>query len=131
MIDVTEELVEAISDDTALAAILGARVFGFYIPSGAATPLCVVAPNQDTPAAAPTTAWWRSLVSVDFQSDDPATSLALATRMRELAPTIVGVRATCVISDCQVSTVQPIADDGWTPTRFRQVVTVDLTAREL
>lgn len=130
MIDIVLELVDAIGDDAELASALGSQVYGHRIPQGAAPPLAVVLATQDTPATQPQTQWWRSLVSVDFHASTPAASLALATRMREIAPQIVGERATCVIADCRVESAQSVIDDGWTPTRFRQVVTVDVTARE-
>lgn len=130
MIDLVREYVDAVNSDPDLAAVLGDRVFGFRIPEDAVPPLAVVQTFQYTPAARPTTAWWRGLVSVDFHSENPGESLALAARMTDIAATVVGVRATCVITDSQVESRQPVVDDGWTPTRFRQVVTVDVTARE-
>ncbi len=132
MIDITADVVEAINDDAELALILDGRVYGYSIPAGAGAepPLVVVIPNQSTRGTFPQTQWWKSLVSIDFHATDPETALALATRMQAVAPTIVGVRDTCVISDCQVDSVQPVADDGWTPTRFRQIVSVVVTARE-
>jgi hypothetical protein len=134
MIDLVAEFVRVVHDDPELSAALGTRVYGFRIPEDADppadTPLALVTPFQVVPAARPTSEWWNGLLSIDFHSEDPATSLRLADRMMKLAPTIVGVRSTCVVSDCQVESRQPIVDDGWTPTRFRQVVTVNLTARE-
>jgi hypothetical protein len=134
--DIVLELVDAINDDATLSAALSTRVYGHRIPDpgakkpAASPPLAVVTVAQETPATRPQTQWWRTLASVDFHANDPATALELAARMRDIAPTIVGGRATCVITDCQVESIQPVIDDGWTPTRFRQVVTVDVTARE-
>jgi hypothetical protein len=134
--DIVLELLDAINDDTELATALGVKVYGHRIPDPGTRkpvptpPLVVVTAAQATPSTRPQTQWWRTLASVDFHANDPATALELAARMREIAPTIVGGRATCVITDCQVESIQPVIDDGWTPTRFRQVVTVDVTARE-
>jgi hypothetical protein len=134
MIDIVRELVAVLHADAEIDAILGGAVYGFGIPEDATPPanppLALVMAFQTVPAARPSISWYRTLASVDFHSEDPGTSLALATRMKALAPTIVGERITCVISDCQVESIQPITDVGWTPTRYRQVVTVDLTARE-
>ena len=130
MIDIVAEMVELVNSDQELKDILGRNVFGYRIPQGASLPLAVITHVQTTQTARPTGAWWSGFVSVDFQSDDPDVALALATRMTDVAPMIVGTRATCVVSDCQVESIQPIIDDGWTPTRFRQVVSVELTARE-
>jgi hypothetical protein len=131
MIDIVRELVAAVKADTTLNTGVGGRVYGNRIPQGAAIPLILVTAAQNTPATRPQTTWWRSLTSIDVHAEDPAVSLALATRVQEITPTIVGARATCVITACQVESRLPVVDDGWTPTRFRQVVTVDLTAREL
>lgn len=130
MIDIARELVDAIKADPVLSAALGDNVFAYRVPQGAVPPLAVVLVAQETRATFPQTQWWRNLSSVDFHADTPGDSLHYARRMQEIAPTIVGTRTTCVISDCQVESRQPIIDDGWTPTRFRQVVTVNTTARE-
>ena len=130
MIDLTAEFVAALADDAELAATLDDRVFGFRIPEKAEPPLALVLEFQTVPAARPTSEWWRGLVSIDIHAETPGESLALSKRVAELVPTFVGAHASCVIADSQVESIQAVIDDAWTPTRFRQVVTVVVAARE-
>lgn len=105
-------------------------LYGHRIPEGADVPLALVTLVSDRPGTAPQTPWWKTLVSLDVHSTDPGEALAMAQAIKELAPSFVGVHSNSVVTDCQVVSTQPLVDDGWTPTRFRQVVTVALTSRE-
>ncbi len=130
MIDVTGILVRALADDAEITDFVGDRVFGFRIPKDAEPPLIVVMTNSQYPADAPAAEWWSSVTSVDVHTVDPALSAEIADVVRRVVPKVVGAREEGVVADSQVESVLSIVDDGWTPTRFRQIVTVDVTARE-
>jgi hypothetical protein len=132
VIDIVKDLVAFIRADDELSAALGTRIYGYRIPDSddAVPPLCLVGAPSSVPSTRPQTTWWAYLATVDFHTDNPADSLALSSRLEQLAPSFVGFHSSSVVADSQVDSVQPVIDDDWTPTRFRQVVTVALTARE-
>ena len=69
------------------------------------------------------------MATIDIHSETPAESLAIADKVVAMAPTVVGSHSQGVVADSQVSAVAAMTDGGWTPTRYRQIVSVDITAR--
>jgi len=130
MIDAALTLVDAIQNDAALSAGLSGGIYAYRIPPEAQPPLAVIQVPTKTPTTQPQTAWWDIYASIDIHSEQPQQSVALADEMQRLVPTIVGITPGGVVADCQVVSTASIPDGAWTPTRYRQVVTVTLTARE-
>jgi hypothetical protein len=130
VIDVAAMLVEELKGDNELYAVVGSNIFGYRIPQNATPPLVLVTVPQSTPVAAPSSSWSEFMCVVDVHSESPALSLAVGQRVEGLLSQVSGSFATAVVSGMRVESNQSVVDDGWTPTRFRQVVTVDVTARE-
>ncbi len=108
------------------------KVFGGSIPKGEdAVPLILVRSVIRRPATAPTTQWWLHILSVDVHSTDPAESVQLAFDAELTVNAIVGGQDDGSVAYCEVVSVENIEDGAWTPTRFRNVLTVELTARNL
>lgn len=129
MIDPAAILVDALNNDPTVFADLNGNVFAYRIPPEAAPPLALVLVPSAFPAAAPTSEWWTYMASIDIHTETPAASQDIAEKVSRLVYSIVGDTSHGVVSDCQVASVTAITDGGWTPTRYRQIVTVDLTAR--
>ena len=130
MIDPSLILIDAILDAPEISAELSGGVYAYRIPPEATPPLALVLIPGAFPAAPPSDAWWDYLATIDIHSDSPQKSLQIAHAVSKLIPTVVGSSPNGVVADCQVDSVSAITDGSWTPTRYRQVVTVDLTARE-
>jgi hypothetical protein len=130
LIDAALTLVNAIQNDAELSASLSGGVYAYRIPPEAAPPLAVVQVPFSRPSTSPQTIWWDIAASIDLHSESPQESVRLADEMQRLVPSIVGNTLGGVVADCQVDSTASIPDGGWTPTRYRQVVTVTLTARE-
>ena len=108
------------------------KVFGGSIPKGEdSVPLILVRSVIRRPATAPTTQWWLHILSVDVHSTDPAESVQLAFDAELTVNAIVGGQDDGSVAYCEVVSVENIEDGAWTPTRFRNVLTVELTARNL
>lgn len=129
MIDLVAMFIREIKAEASLSTVVGDRVFGYKIPAGADSPLIVVTALQSRPFTTPSTVWWDTMVTVDIHSEDPKESEALSQAALAFLPTLVGSHAEGVLADCQVDSSLLVVDDGWTPTRYRHVVTVDVTAR--
>jgi hypothetical protein len=129
MIDPAAILVDVLSNDAGISAILSGGVFAYRIPPDAVTPLALVMVPAAMPAAAPTFEWWTYMATIDIQTDSPQSSLTVSDLVSQAVYKVVGNYPTGVVADCQVGSIAAITDGSWTPTRFRQVVTVDMTAR--
>ena len=128
--DVVVDLVAAASADSALESVLDGRIYGYVQPEGAPRPFIVITATSIVNVARPTRQWKNTLAVLNIHSEDAIESNDIATLVDEFVPTFVGIHDSCVVQDSQVESIQPVTDDGWTPIRFRNVVTVDLTARE-
>jgi hypothetical protein len=128
--EVTPLLISEIGSDSEIATYVGSRIYGYSIPQAAVVPLILITQVQTIPVTNPQTIWWDSMVTIDIHSNEPAESAAIAHLVMELLPQIVGGPETLVVADSRIDTCETIVDDGWTPIRYRQIVTVDLTARE-
>jgi hypothetical protein len=129
MLDLVPEMITWLEADTEVV-VEGFSVFGLRIPQDSETPLVLVTMVSQTPSTAPQTGWWRSLLALDFHSEEPGISREVAYHVATQAPKFAGIHGAAVVTDSQVVSNESIVDDGWTPTRFRQVVTVEVTARE-
>ena len=129
MLDAALTVVDAINGDPDVVAELSGGVFAYRIPPEAVPPLALVMIQGSFPAAAPSFEWWKFLVTIDVHSDSPQKSMMIADKMKNLVSSIFGDTPGGVVSDCQIDSINSITDGAWTPTRYRQVVTVDLTAR--
>lgn len=123
-------LISAIQNDAGMSGGLSGGVYAYRIPPEATTPLAVIQVPVSRPTTDPATTWWDYTATIDIHSESPQESVALAGELQKLVPSIVGITPGGVIADCQVESTASIPDGGWTPTRYRQVVTVTLTARE-
>lgn len=130
MIDPAVILVDALNNDADISAALSGGIYAYRIPPDATPPLALVMVPMAQPAAAPTSSWWTYMSTIDIHTEAPAASQALADKVARLAFSIVGDTPGGVVADCQVASISAITDGAWTPIRYRQVVTVDLTARE-
>lgn len=130
MIDASLTVLDAINADPEVSAELSGGVYAYRIPPEAVPPLALVMVQGTFPATAPSIEWWRHLVTIDIHAESPQVSLVIADKMKSLVSSIVGDTSGGVVADCQVDSINAIADGSWTPTRYRQIVTVDLTARE-
>jgi hypothetical protein len=118
--------------DALKAQFPGVKVFGGAIPKDEnGTPLMLVRTIVRRPATAPTTQWWLHTLSVDVHSTDPAESVQLAFDAELTVNAIVGGQSGGSVAYCEVASVENIEDGAWTPTRYRNVLTVELTARNL
>ena len=129
MIDTAALLVDQLNQDPNVAASLPGGIYAYRIPPDATPPLALVLVPGNFPAAAPTIEWWQSMATIDIHAESPAVSNNIADRITQVVTNIVGSYNQAVVADCQVTSVASIVDGAWTPTRYRQVVTVDLTAR--
>lgn len=130
MIDAALTMVDALNADSDIVADLGGRIYAYRIPPDAQVPLALVMVPAYFPAAAPTSEWWNFTVTVDIHTESPQLSLSIADKVMRLVPTVVGNTSGGVVADSQVDSVSAITDGSWTPTRYRQIVTVEVTARE-
>jgi hypothetical protein len=129
MIDMPALLVEALNSDPEVFSTLTGGVYAYRIPPDAKTPLALVLVPGAFQGAAPTQSWWSFMATIDIHAENPADSMRIAELVTAMVPTVVGSHSQGVVADGQVSTITAITDGGWTPTRYRQIVTVDLTAR--
>lgn len=129
MIDPCLILVDALNNDPGISASLSGGVYAYRIPPEATPPLALVMVPMSQPAAAPTSSWWTYMMTIDIHTETPAASQLLAELVSSLVFQIVGDTPGGVVADCQVASISAITDGAWTPTRYRQVVTVDMTVR--
>lgn len=128
MIDLTATFIRELSTLPEWS-ILDSRVFGYKIPKDQPAPLALVYVQQNRPFTTPSTCWWDMMVIVDVHSEDPKEAETMAQAAIAFLPTLVGKHPEGVLADCRVASSVMIPDDGWTPVRYRHVVTVDVTAR--
>lgn len=129
MIDPAAILVDALNNDSDVFMLLSGGVYAYRIPPDAVPPLALVMVPAGFPAAAPSPEWWTYMATIDIHAEFPALSQEIADKVSRLSFSIVGETSNGVVADCQVASVAAVTDGNWTPTRYRQVVTVDLTAR--
>lgn len=114
---------------TALPAV---EVFGGYIPATHnSTPVILVRAISRTPLTQPTTQWWRYFLTADVMDLNPSVSQVLAWEAEFAINDIHGKEGAGSVQYCEVSSVEQIEDGGWTPTRYRNVLTIEMVARPI
>ena len=114
---------------TALPAV---EVFGGYIPATHdSTPVILVRSITRQPLTKPTTQWWRYYITVDVMDLNPSVSQGMAWEAEFAINSIGGSQGTGSVQYCEVSSVEQIEDGGWTPTRYRNVLTIEIVARPI
>jgi hypothetical protein len=99
---------------TLQTALPNVEVFGGYIP-----------------ATQPTTQWWRYYITADVMDLNPSISQGIAWDAEFAINSIGGSQETGSVQYCEVSSVEQIEDGGWTPTRYRNVLTIEIVARPI
>lgn len=128
--DVTAALVARLLASPAVTARVGSNVFGESIPPGARPPLVLVRSVMRVPFTRPTTVWWEFTNAVDVQSEDPAESFDISVAVERAVDSWNGVDPDGVIASAVVANTSFYEDGSYTPTRYRNVVTVESTARD-
>ena len=117
---------------TLQTALPNVEVFGGYIPAtNDAVPVILVRAISRKPATQPTTQWWRYYITADVMDLNPSISQGIAWDAEFAINSIGGSQGTGSISYCEVSSVEQIEDGGWTPTRYRNVLTIEIVARPI
>ena len=117
---------------TLQTALPNVEVFGGYIPAtNDAVPVILVRAISRKPATQPTTQWWRYYITADVMDLNPSISQGIAWDAEFAINSIGGGQGTGSISYCEVSSVEQIEDGGWTPTRYRNVLTIEIVARPI
>jgi hypothetical protein len=124
--DAVALVVRALSDDSSISE----PVFGQSIPSDVAAPLVLVRSVTRRPSAAPSLAWWEHTLFIDVHSEDPSESHDLAMAVEQAVALLAGSHPEGVVANSTVDDTTFVEDGSWTPTRYRNVVTVSLTARD-
>ncbi|MFZ9392582.1 MAG: tail completion protein gp17 [Ilumatobacteraceae bacterium] len=128
--DGVEIIVNVLLADTAVKALIGDKVYGGIVPPNAVPPLILVRSIARRPVTNPTTQWWEIATAVDCQSEDPSGSFQLACAAEDAINGIVGAQTGSVVQASRVTGISSIEDGAFTPTRFRNVATAEITARK-
>ena len=128
--DVTAALVQHLLASPSVTSKVGQQVFGESIPVGAEPPLVLVRSVIRIPFTRPTTVWWKHTIAVDCHSTDPGESHDISEAVEKAVDEWNGVDPTGVIANSQVENTSLFEDGSFTPTRYRNVVTVAVTARD-
>lgn len=113
-------------------ALPNVEVFGGYIPATHdAVPVILVRAISRQPATQPTTQWWRYFITADVMDLNPSISQGIAWDAESAINSIGGSQGTGSVQHCEVSSVEQIEDGGWTPTRYRNVLTIEIVARPI
>ena len=117
---------------TLQTALPNVEVFGGYIPAtNDAVPVILVRAISRQPATQPTTQWWRYYITADVMDLNPSVSQGMAWDAEFAINSIGGSQETGSVQYCEVSSVEQIEDGGWTPTRYRNVLTIEIVARPI
>jgi len=117
---------------TIKTALPNVEVFGGYIPATHdAVPVILVRAISRQPATQPTTQWWRYYITADVMDLNPSASQGMAWDAEFAINSIGGSQETGSVQYCEVSSVEQIEDGGWTPTRYRNVLTIEIVARPI
>ena len=117
---------------TLQTALPNVEVFGGYIPATHdAVPVILVRAISRQPATQPTTQWWRYYITADVMDLNPSASQEMAWDAEFAINSIGGSQETGSVQYCEVSSVEQIEDGGWTPTRYRNVLTIEIVARPI
>jgi len=123
-------LVQALLTDDKIANWTSGRVYGGFIPEGATAPLVLVMLTSSRPSTSPPTQWFDHLVTVEVQAEDSGVSFQIASAAMPVLNRIAGTVTDGVVSSSEVTGLSVFEDGAFTPTRFRNVLSVDMTARD-
>jgi hypothetical protein len=112
------------SDETIEATVAGGR-----LPDGATLPAVRVLTTQNMPAARPTLSWWLGMVQLDCLTSSAITAFDLAAKVVASLYDLIGNGSPVAVADVSVVDIQFVDDRDFTPPASRQIVTVDITAR--
>jgi len=129
MFDPVPVIVQALLTDDRVATWTEGRIFGGSIPEGSVPPLIVVMLSSTRPTALPSTEWTDFLVTVDVQAEDSGVSYQIALATVQAISKIVGSVTDGVVSSTEVTGTTADESGAFTPTRFRNVLSVEMTAR--
>ena len=124
-------IVSALLADDRVATLTSGRVFGGFIPEGSEPPLIVVMLTTSRPTTSPPSQWRDFLVTVDVQAEDSGVSFQIASAAMSVLNKIAGTVTEGVVSSTEVTGTTAIEEGAFTPTRFRNALTVDMTARDI
>jgi hypothetical protein len=130
-LDPVTVVVRTLLEDDSVSAAVSGRIFGGFIPPDSLTPLILVRSISRRPTTAPTTQWWDLTVSADVHAVDPAESFQIACAVEAAVNAVVGGQPEGVVAYSEAQRITPVEDGAWTPTRYRNVVTVQMTARSI
>jgi len=128
--DPVSVIVSALLADDKVATWTSGRVFGGSIPEGSVPPLIVVMLSTSRPTTSPPTQWRDYMVTVDVQAEDSGVSFQIASAAMLVLNKIAGTVTEGVVSSTEVTGMTSNEDGAFTPTRFRNALTVDMTARD-
>jgi hypothetical protein len=130
LIDAALIIADALRNDAEVSGLLTGGIYAYRIPPTANPPLALIQVPNMYPATSPQTTWWDVMASVDVHCEAPRDSVVISSEVQRVIPTIFGSHPSGVVADSQVESNHSVVDGAWTPTRYRQVVTVTMTARE-
>lgn len=128
-VDTVAVIVRTLLNDQNVQDLVGDSVFGGYIPAGSEPPLILVRSVARRPSTKPTTQWWDTVTAVDVHSEDAAESFSIAEAAEKAVNTVEGTQPEGVVAVCEATGIASLEDGAYTPTRYRNVVTVEATAR--
>ena len=127
--DLVAALVRVLSDDPEVVAWASGGIYGGFIPKEAAPPLVLVKDVARRPTTRPTTQWWDLVAVVDLHAEDPAAVFDITAPVEAAVRSVVGSQPEGVFQSCDAVGISSMEDGTYTPTRFRNLVTVEATAR--
>lgn len=127
--DLVAALVRALSDSPEISGWATGGIFGGFIPKDAVPPLVLVKDVARRPTTRPTTQWWDLVAVVDIHAEDPAATFDITAPIEEAVRSVAGSQPEGVFQSCDAVGITSMEDGTYTPTRFRNLVTVEATAR--
>jgi hypothetical protein len=127
--DVTARITQVLLSSDVGDAVNG-QVFGESVPPNTPAPYVLVRSISRYPFTKPTTVWWRHTLTVDVHSEIPSQSFDIAVAVEKAIDQQIGSHPDGVVANALVESTSFFEDGSWTPTRFRNVVSVAVTARD-
>jgi hypothetical protein len=128
--DVVSRLTQVLLADPDVGGKVSGRVFGETIPPNTPAPCVLVRSATRSPFTKPTTVWWRYTLTVDVHSESPSQSFDITVAVEKAINDQIGSHPDGVVANAVVVSTSFIEDGSWTPTRYRNVVSVAVTARD-
>jgi hypothetical protein len=128
--DVTAAMTQVLLADPDVGGVVGGRVFGESVPPDTPPPYVLVRSVTRYPFTRPTTVWWRHALTVDVHSESPTQSFDISLAVEKAMNEQIGSHPDGVVANAVVESTSFFEDGTWTPTRYRNVVSVSVTARD-